>query len=52
MSRATRQGEKAGDVSELMELFIIYKWAEAFTPFKVEAPVEPIEQEASVQKGR
>ncbi len=50
--REHRAKAENGEPSELMELLIIYKWADAFTPFKVEAPVEPIEQEASVQKGR
>jgi dimethylsulfide dehydrogenase subunit beta len=32
-----------GKQSELMDLLIIYRWADAFTPFKVEAPTEPID---------
>jgi hypothetical protein len=34
-----------------MDLLIIYKWADAFTPLKVEAPVEPIEQSLQTGKG-
>jgi hypothetical protein len=39
-----RARAERGEHSELMDLLIIYKWSEAFTPFKVEAPVDPIEQ--------
>jgi len=40
-----------GEQSELMDLLIIYRWADAFTPLKVEAPVEPIEQGPQITKG-
>ena len=37
----------------MMDLLIIYKWSDAFTPFNVLAPVDPIEQgvEAGKQGG-
>jgi dimethylsulfide dehydrogenase subunit beta len=50
--REHRAKAENGDVSELMELLIIYRWADAFTPFKVLAPVEPIEQDVAANKGR
>ena len=46
-----RARAERGEQSELMDLLIIYKWADAFTPFKVEAPVDPIEQGADAGKG-
>jgi len=45
-----RARTERGEPSELMDLLIIYKWADAFTPFKVLAPVEPIEQGAQAGK--
>ena len=39
-----RARAERGEHSELMDLLIIYKWADAFAPFNVLAPVDPIEQ--------
>ncbi len=38
-----RDRAKEGDVSDLMEALIIFNWADAFTPFEVIAPEEPVE---------
>ena len=40
--REHRAKAERGESSELMDLLIIYKWADAFVPFKVDAPMEPI----------
>ncbi len=40
--REHRAMAESGKPSELMDLLIIYKWADAFTPFSVAAPTEPI----------
>jgi len=37
-----REKATAGERSELMDLLIIYRWADAFTPFSVDAPQNPI----------
>lgn len=50
--REHRANAEAGQLSELMELLIIFKWADAFEPFQILAPTEPIEQPALVAKGR
>ena len=36
----------------VMDLLIIYKWADAFAPLNVEAPVAPIDHDAQAAKGR
>ncbi len=41
--RKHRADAAAGTLSELMELLIIFKWADAFEPFSVAAPIDPIE---------
>jgi len=40
--REHREKAASGEQSELMDLLIIYKWADAFAPLKVEAPTNPI----------
>lgn len=40
--RAHREKAENGEPSELMDLLIIYRWADAFTPFSVDAPQNPI----------
>jgi dimethylsulfide dehydrogenase subunit beta len=40
--REHRAKAERGEQSELMDLLIIYRWADAFAPLKVEAPVEPL----------
>lgn len=37
-----REKAAQGQPSELMELLIIYRWADAFTPFSVDAPQDPV----------
>jgi dimethylsulfide dehydrogenase subunit beta len=37
-----REKAAAGERSELMDLLIIYRWADAFTPFSVDAPQNSI----------
>jgi dimethylsulfide dehydrogenase subunit beta len=39
--REHRDMAERGDESELMEMLIIYHWADAFTPFDVTAPTKP-----------
>jgi hypothetical protein len=46
-----RARAERGEPSELMDLLIIYKWADAFAPLNVLAPTEPIEQGAPAGKG-
>lgn len=41
----------AGEPSELMDLLIIYRWADAFTPFSVDAPQSPILQPTAGHRG-
>ncbi len=41
--KEARERAKGGEQNELMDLLIIYKWADAFEPFDVVAPLEPIE---------
>lgn len=40
--REHRARAERGESSELMDLLIIYRWADAFVPFEVEAPSSPI----------
>ncbi|MFZ0888391.1 MAG: 4Fe-4S dicluster domain-containing protein [Candidatus Binataceae bacterium] len=40
--REHREKAERGEPSELMDLLIIYRWADAFAPLKVEAPLNPI----------
>ena len=35
-----QRAKDTGEVSELMKLLIVYKWADAFTPFEIVAPGE------------
>lgn len=44
--RQARAKAETGDPSELMDLLIIYKWSDAFTPLNVLAPVDPIEHQS------
>jgi len=39
--REHRQRAERGEGSDLMDTLIIYRWADAFTPFEVEAPQSP-----------
>jgi complex iron-sulfur molybdoenzyme family reductase subunit beta len=39
--REHRAKAERGELSELMDLLIIYKWADAFAPFEVTAPQNP-----------
>lgn len=41
--REHREKAARNEPSELMDLLIIYRWADAFAPFKVDAPLDPIE---------
>jgi nitrate reductase beta subunit len=41
-----REAAGNGEESELMDMLIIYDWADAFKPFDVIAPLEPIQVEA------
>lgn len=46
-----RKRAAEGDQTELMDSLIIFNWADAFVPFDVIAPVDPIEIESGVQNG-
>jgi nitrate reductase beta subunit len=47
-----RARAERGEQSELMDLLIIYRWADAFAPLKVQAPTEPIDQGPQARKGQ
>lgn len=42
-----REAARNGEESELMDMLIIYSFADAFTPFDVIAPLEPVQVEAA-----
>jgi len=44
--RTEREKAERGEPSELMDILIIYRWAAAFRPLKVEAPDSPPTQAA------